>query len=279
MIGNLIKVGRRKASKIYQRRVAMAYLGCPAFRDRIQDRHRRWEKFGRPEGLEPTLGKTLSKQFVEGKGYAVPDVHTWLEKIEDLPDFKDLPSSFVLKPVYGHSSMNVFPIQEGRNPFDGAPMTRETVIDQVKGTTDSPFIIEEFLQNFDGKQGIPNDYKFYCFGSKIAFIQVIERNSFKDPSQNRHWFVTEDWTRLGMEVRIREFAQPGLPARPPFLPDMVSMAKDLVGSMGVFLRLDLYASTRGPVFGEFTAFPFLGGGYTPEANAWLGRMWKGKEGC
>ena len=45
------------------------------------------------------------------------------------------------------------------------------------------------------------------------------------------------------------------------------------------MRIDLYATTRGSVFGEFTPTPQGGKGYTPAADRWLGNLWQGKEGA
>ena len=45
------------------------------------------------------------------------------------------------------------------------------------------------------------------------------------------------------------------------------------------LRIDMYATPEGPVFGEFTAWPRGGSFFTPEANEYLGRMWRGEEGA
>lgn len=44
--------------------------------------------------------------------------------------------------------------------------------------------------------------------------------------------------------------------------ELISTAKLLGKSVGVFMRIDLYATTRGAVFGEFTPQPNGGKGFT-----------------
>ncbi len=43
------------------------------------------------------------------------------------------------------------------------------------------------------------------------------------------------------------------------------------------MRIDMYATTYGPVFGEFTRQPHGGSGYTTWADGWLGGLWRGVE--
>jgi hypothetical protein len=61
--------------------------------------------------------------------------------------------------------------------------------------------------------------------------------------------------------------------------ELISTAKLLGKSVGMFMRIDLYATTRGAVFGEFTPQPHGGKGFTEWADEWLGSLWEGKEGC
>jgi hypothetical protein len=230
---------------------------------------------GRPD---PTNGKQAGQSYVEALGYSIPKVFSHFDSITDLPDLVKLPTNFVLKPVYGHSSKNVFLMKDGVNLFNGRNYSRDDIVAEVI-QEDGPFLIEELLENHDGSPGIPLDYKFYCFGRDIAFIHVIQRNSALDISRNRHWFLTEDWSHLRIKVKKMEAAERSIPTKPDFLPDMLSMAQNLGGHLNAFMRIDLYATERGAVFGEFTPFPNHGRGYTPESDAWLGSLWRGVEGA
>jgi hypothetical protein len=45
------------------------------------------------------------------------------------------------------------------------------------------------------------------------------------------------------------------------------------------MRIDMYATDKGAVFGEFTPTPQGGKGYSEWAEKYLGSFWKGEEGC
>jgi hypothetical protein len=280
---NMIRYPRRKLSDWLFRQASQYYLGYPAFGTRIIDRHHRWHSAGRPDHIKHVVGKVAGQEFARSFGMQVPVLYTTITSIVDLPNFSDLPDTFVLKPITGHSSNNVFALRNGINIFDQKHYSRDDLVSHIGQTSGgqqrSKFLIEELLQNFDGKPGIPNDYKFYCFGENIALIQVIERNSTVDRSINKQWFLTEDWRPLGLHIKRLEKPETSLPARPDFLEAMASLVKGMGAYLNMFMRIDMYATTRGPVFGELTPFPNLGRGYTPEANAWLGRLWIGEEGC
>jgi hypothetical protein len=279
MLDKIIFRLNRKISSIIYEKSAAAYLGYPTFGAQILDRHARWSKFGRPEWLKPTDGKQAGQNYVRSLGYSVPQVYATYDHISKLPSLSCLPTNFVLKPLYGHSSNHVFLMKDGINLFDGKNYSALKIISDVAGREDGPFLIEELLENHDGAPGIPLDYKFYCFGAEMVFVHIIQRNSTSDRSLNRHWFLTEDWSPLHMKIKRLELADSKIPEKPPFFSEMLQMAQALGGGLNAFMRVDLYATTRGPVFGEFTPFPNKGRGYTPEADAWLGSLWHGAEGA
>lgn len=274
----LFRINRKLSSIIYKSS-SSAYLGYPTFGLQILDRHARWSRLGRPEWLKPTIGKQAGQDYVESLGYSVPQVYATYDHISKLPSLSSLPPNFVLKPVYGHSSNHVFIMKNGINLFDGKKYSDNEIISDVAGRENGPFFLEELLENYDGTPGIPLDYKFYCFGTEMVFLHVIQRNSASNRSLNKHWFLTEDWSPLHMRIKKLESAEPKMPEKPPFFTEMLQMAQSLGGGLNAFMRVDLYATTRGPVFGEFTPFPNKGRGYTPEADAWLGSLWRGVEGA
>lgn len=59
---------------------------------------------------------------------------------------------------------------------------------------------------------------------------------------------------------------------------MLRIVSDVGQRLNIFLRIDMYATTRGPVFGEFTAYPHNGLAYTPRGDAWLGSLWTTPDG-
>ena len=81
-----------------------------------------------------------------------------------------------------------------------------------------------------------------------------------------------------MKVMTTQTPETELCPKPTCWKDLVSTAKGLGKKLDMFMRIDLYGTTRGAVFGEFTPQPHGGRGYTIEADEWLGSLWRGVEG-
>lgn len=257
---------------------SIATLGFPPFGLRIRDRHRRWFDEGQSHPLKTLGGKSEGRDYMQALGYQVPQLYAQIDRITDLPNLSDLPPRFLLKPEKGHSVQNVFPVEDGRNLLDGSPLGRSELIAKVGKDSSGSFLVEELLRHYDGRPGLPYDYKFNCFGGRIASIIVIERNSLTRELQNRYWYLTNDWALLPFRAHARFYHERTLPPKPDCLDEMVALVRDVGARLNCYVRIDLYATSRGPVFGEFTAFPHMGYGYTPQGEAYLGAMWRGLDG-
>jgi hypothetical protein len=263
-------------------RVARRLAGQPEiipFDRRILDRRRRWMVEGQPHWSYALDPKLAGQAFMRERGYQTPESYGQLARITDLPELDSLPSRFVLKPLSGKSSNNVFLMDHGSSLLDRVPMSRQDIIDKVGADCPESFLLEELLVNFDGRVGAPWDFKFYCFGSDIALIVVIERNDKRNKDLNRYWYLYPDWTPLPFPLKTKDPPSPGVPPRPDCMDEMMQVARTVGEELGIFIRIDMYATTRGVVFGEFTAQPSRGLNFTPEANEFLGRKWVGLEGC
>ncbi|MBA3910355.1 MAG: hypothetical protein C0524_10850 [Rhodobacter sp.] len=254
-------------------------LGFPPFGARIRDRHRRWWKEGQSHPLKAIGGKREGQDYMRALGYQVPELYAKFDHITDLPELSDLPPRIVLKPNGGHSVKNVFPIENGHNLLDRTPLSRADIIAKTGKDSTQGFLVEELLQHYDARPGLPIDYKFNCFGSRIASINVVERNSLTHKRQNRYWYLANDWALQPFRVNEKFYQERTLPPKPDCLDEMLALVRDVGARLNCFVRIDLYATSRGPVFGEFTAFPHMGYGYTPQAEAYFGAMWQGLEGC
>jgi hypothetical protein len=140
-------------------------------------------------------------------------------------------------------------------------------------------MIEEYLEDWNSPDSIPFDYKFHMFGEKCAHITIIERLSNNNSKENKFWNVTEDWEALPIQFVRTQIPQETLPPKPDCWDELCESAKKLGSELGIFMRIDFFATTRGAVFGEFTPQPHGGKGFTIEADKWLGSIWKGKEGA
>ena len=259
-------------------------LGHPRFSDRIKDRRQRWQIENQPNPYAAVSSKLAGAAFMRSLGHAVPDVYGKYPSLNDIPQFEDLPRAFVLKPTQGWAGAGVFLMRDGFDLIRKRRFTRAELIQTAQSYTRfgsqgiaGPWVAEELLFNFDDPDKTALDYKFFCFGPKVAAIQINQRSGVKDP-EYLVWLRDGDWQPLACQLRWKQQPERSTRIRPPFLEEMLNIASDVGGRLNIFLRIDLLASHRGPVFGEFTAFPHNGVGYTPRADAWLGSLWKTQDG-
>nr|WP_280177461.1 ATP-grasp fold amidoligase family protein [Microvirga pakistanensis] len=254
------------------------------FSEHLHARRERWWVKRQLPQYSRLSGKLEGRSFMKDNGFKVPEEIGLYPRIEEIPEFSNLPNKFVLKPSSGYSAKNVFVISEGVNLLDGKIYNRNSVIDAVNQSYAGrefrgKFLIEELLINWDQKDGIPLDYKFYCFGERIAFVHVVERNSGVNIKANRHWFMKDDWSDLGFKIQTTQELQKEPLPRPACYKELIDTVRTVGRMLNMFMRIDMYATTRGAVFGEFTPTPHGGSGYTKEADQWLGSLWKGVEGA
>jgi len=253
------------------------------FSERIRDRSLRWWIHKDKVQKKNVSGKVEGENFVKSLGIQTP--HKYYQgTAEDFPEFSQLENNFVVKPLRDYSAKNVFLMKNGVNLFDGNRWSRQEIIDELSKSTeinngkDKIILIEEFLIGLDKNEQIPYDYKFYVFGENIAFCHIVNRTS-PNPLLNRNWYVNLDFMPIGNQIMVELLHDETLPQKPECWDELVLTAKMLGGALNRFTRIDLFATERGVVFGEFTPTPHGGFGFTKWADKWLGEMWKGVEGA
>lgn len=215
--------------------------------------------------------KANAREFAKMNGCQVPELYWRGTDVENI-DFNALPPYYVIRPTTGHSSKMVFIMDHGTNLFDSKVYTPAEIIAILKEAVakkhDQEFLVEEFLQNEDGKHSILTDYKFFCFNGEIATIYEIERTG---PKSGLSTFYDENWKQM---KNVHIFYPPKPASKEPAcFKDMVEQAKRLSKAYGIFVRLDFYATNKGAVFGEFTPTPALGGGHTRYGRKLLIEYW------
>jgi TupA-like ATPgrasp len=207
-----------------------------------------------------------------------------------------LPDAYVVKPTHGSGAAIVvsdraprearLPSEQGSWEYshvrpESAP--REDVVriardwvaqlygqgpnrEWVYGRMPRRVIVEELLADADG--AIPDDYKFFVFHGKCAFVQV-DTGRFGRRTQD---FFRPNWQHVplsgGPPWADRE------PAKPARLSEMIDVAERL-GADTDFVRVDLYDVDGRVVFGELTSFPAGGDNpFDPESfNEEFGLQW------
>lgn len=221
-----------------------------SFNEKIQ-----WRKvYDRKELYVKLVDKLAVREYVSkivGDKYLIPLIGHW-ENVDDIP-FQDMPSKFVLK--CNHDSGSVI-ICEDINSFDTERAKtilkrnlktnyfwrgREWAYKEVKPCVVAEQFIEE--QHHDLR-----DYKFFCFGGKVSFVQVdIDRHS----NHCRNLY-SRDWQLLDLQIEY-----PTAPSvvieKPNNYEEMLNVAELLARNLG-HARVDLYNINGKVLFGEITLY-------------------------
>ena len=224
-----------------------------------------------PHWQRKLSNKFNAREFAKMQGCQVPDLY-WKGRDVDSIDFSSLPEHYVIRPTIGHSANFVYLMKNGLNLFDNKTYTPDEIKQDLKnaiaGVAHLEFLFEEFVQTEAGEYRIPNDYKFWCFRGVIASIAVIDRVS---PKLGYSHFYDENWQKM----KKIHFKYPGKEELQPPLcfNEMLMHAKKLSTAYGIFVRLDFFATNKGPVFGEFTPTPAMGKSFTPYGKKLLLNYW------
>lgn len=240
-----------------------------------------WHAFG---PLAQVSYKLRSYALAESLGIATPEIYRVWHALEDI-DFSDFTvERFVLKADGGHSGMAVVPLTRtstGWQTLTGKEqlhMGRPTV--RMLGRLENgggPYFAEEFLESTSDAT-IPEDVKVYtAYGQVLQVlvmrtegVQVMNRKSFA-----RKYFGP-DGEDLGQILPGASYG-PDI-ALPAGWNDLLEAAQTLSIATGIpFVRVDLYATPRGPVLGELTPGPGGKQTYSLDHDAQLGAAWNDAE--
>lgn len=187
-------------------------------------------------------------------------------------DVNHLPAQYVIRPTTGHSSNLVFLMNNGFNMMDKKTYAVADIIEiithEAQNRPGLEFLFEEFIRTEKGEYQIPIDYKIYCFNGRVACIGVISRLS-----RNNGFvaYYNEKWEPL---KPVNGVYNAGIShQQPKCLEEMLDFAKLMSISYEIFVRIDMYATDKGAVFGEFTPTPGRGGGYTRYGEKLLLPYW------
>lgn len=220
--------------------------------------------------------KHNSREFAKKWDCRVPVLYWQGTDVKTL-DFDRLPPQYVIRPTVGHSARSVYLMQGNINLLDRRTYTKEEIVaGMLSVTAQNPtiaFLCEEFLADESGAYRIPDDYKFYMFNGEVACIQVINRFGPKQEGvKGTVQYYDEHWQPLD-KIKKSAYAEGDYQPAPDCLPEMLSYAKRLSKAYQTFVRVDLYATQKGAVFGEFCPTPARGHGYSAFGNKLLVNMW------
>lgn len=198
-----------------------------------------------------------------GEKYLIP----LLKKYDRAKDvrFSELPEAFVLKVNHGSGQNWIVRDKAQEDERKVVRQFREWMAtSHYTASREWPYqgmkpviVAEELLVDEDG--AIPSDYKFHCFGGKVATIQVDQdretahRRNFYDLDWKLQPFIWTEWAG----------DQPSWPNGPPVprpegLAEMIRVAKTLSADFP-YARIDLFYCGEKVYFGEITFYH--GGGF------------------
>ncbi|MEY8837637.1 ATP-grasp fold amidoligase family protein [Cribrihabitans sp. XS_ASV171] len=229
------------------------------------------------------------------RGYAYADRHgisvvrhATFGSIEDVFE-ETLPQRCVIKPLAGHSSSGVYLIEtkpDGslychmHNRSFARPaelMEHYRAAQKNLGPghiVGSKVLLEEYVADSMGYD-VPLDYKVYAFKTGIGIVMQRYAPVYLDKSKWAFAFYDAKGEALG-NIRLGVNKNPAVELdRPKDFAEIIKVSEEFMAVTDVsFVRLDMYSSTRGVLFGEATPVPNNGKErYTPEYARIMGDMW------
>ncbi|CUS49602.1 TupA-like ATPgrasp, partial [Idiomarinaceae bacterium HL-53] len=132
---------------------------------------------------------------------------------------------------------------------------KQAAIRERFSSKEPAWIIESFKQGTLPSAAVPFDYKFYVFQGQVGLIFQIDRNA--NPPRVAMFDGSFKPLTLGEDYKLREGSvQPATPIIPARAMEFVWWAQLLSRETdSPFVSVDLFDTTEGPVFGEYTFSP------------------------
>lgn len=203
--------------------------------------------------------KVLVRDFVIERGYGdnLSELYGVWNKSSEV-DFDSLPNKFVIKCNHDSGSSKIIDKKKG---FDKAQVKRflDSHLASTFGVSScephyfgikKKILAEEYLEDVDSFSNTPVDYKFWCFDGEVASCMVCY-DRIGGGHATFDLYDVNTWEPMRQYLTARNTAKFKNVPKPENLEFMVKMASDL--SKGFkHVRVDLYNTKRGVIFGEMT---------------------------
>lgn len=203
--------------------------------------------------------KVLVRDFVAERGYGnnLSKLYGVWDKASDI-NFNALPQKFVIKCNHDSGSSRII---DKKNGFDKARII--SFLNSQMGKTfgvnscephyfgiKKKIMAEEFLRDAGNFSKTPVDYKFWCFDGEVACCLVCY-DRVGGGHATFDLYDVKTWKPMRQYLTARDTSHYKDVPKPETLDYMVKMASDL--SKGFkHVRVDLYNTSRGVIFGEMT---------------------------
>jgi len=215
--------------------------------------------------------KWNSRQFAIRLGMRVPDLYWAGDDVRSLP-LETLPGSYVIRFCSGHSSRQVWAMDGDHELLRDMHFNIESLREDLISAASAyayriSVMVEERLRRSDGQPGLLNDCGFHAFGDEIAFVAA--RLGMK-----QYAYYRPDWRPVPFRVNRMQSPETVQFAKPRHLDEMLVWARRFGNAFGSYVRVDVYDTDKGAVFGELAPAPCGGKCYTLEADKILNDCWE-----
>jgi hypothetical protein len=216
-----------------------------------------WKLSKEMETLWPYADKLEVRKIVEKRvgSNILNKIYGIWNNVSDI-DFGGLPNQFVLKTNHGSAmyvivkdkkTMDVIDIQHKLNYWLNINYYKSYGRERQYKFIKPKIFAEKYLEDKNGKL---LDYKFFCFGGKVAFIHLTIDRFSKNKRKN---FYDMNWKKLPFTLGPLPDSKKKFP-KPKNFAKMIEIAEKL--SSGLKLaRIDLYNVDGKIYFGEITLTP------------------------
>ena len=203
--------------------------------------------------------KVLVRDFVKERGYGenLSELYGVWDKPEDI-DWDSLPDKFVIKCNHDSGSSKIIGKSKGFDKkaigsFLGQHLSKPYGVGSCEPHyfgIERKIMAEELLVDVNDFSNTPVDYKFWCFDGEVASCMVCY-DRVGGGHATFDLYDVNTWEPMRQYLTARKTAHYKEVPKPETLEYMVKMASDL--SKGFkHVRVDLYNTSRGVIFGEMT---------------------------
>ncbi|MFM7843547.1 MAG: ATP-grasp fold amidoligase family protein, partial [Planctomycetota bacterium] len=219
------------------------------------------------------LNKWNSREFAKLCGVPVPELY-WSGRWASKLPLDQMPEYFVIRPAWGAGSKGTYVVSGTKNLINNEcypdrPALKQAVLREHGQWQLFPLLAEEFLLNQHGEPESGIEFKFLMFGQHVGAIMTFRRVGDKKFVR----YYTDQWEPIERPFHFSVGLDEVISC-PDNFTDMTEIATRLATAFGTFVRVDLYNTSKGIYFGEFSSVPGGRGRHTDFANEFLGRAWQ-----
>ncbi len=224
--------------------------------------------------------KDAAHRWAASLGVRTPPLLAQVPSAHDVP-WSDLPDAVVVKPVRGAGGRGVILLRRSAaGGFVDVATGRSTepadVVDRLAATP-GPVVLEEMLLDPSAPDVPPVDWKVHTFHGRIGVVAGKSHRRTRDGGLVVRWRIfDEHWRDLGAALDRHPLDR--TISRPRHGEELLRVARLVSRAVPrPFLRVDLYDTADGVVFGEVTPAPGGHHVFRRDVDRRLGVLWEQAE--